>query len=122
MRRARCFHRDIRVYQALFARLIRKLFPVNVIGLFSLWPNCPVLSQLPAYFSSSFFHSRGFNVTRDFNRTLIKTFLTSYFIIKFINSSSSFFFFSNNIMKYSKSRLKWFYFIFFSSNINFNCL
>lgn len=58
------FHHDIRVYQALFARLIRKLFSVNVIGLFSLWSNCPVLSQLLAYFSS-FFHFRlfhGFNV------------------------------------------------------------
>lgn len=49
------FHRDIRVHQALFARLIRKLFSVNVIGLFSFWSNCPVLSQLLAYFSFSIF-------------------------------------------------------------------
>lgn len=39
------FHHDIRVYQALFARLIRKLFSVNVIGLFF------TLVKLPCPFS-----------------------------------------------------------------------
>lgn len=57
--------RDIYIYQALFARLIRKLFSVNVIGLFF------TLLKLSCPFSIArvFFFLFPFSATRRFNRT-----------------------------------------------------